>query len=383
MTEPALARCVGDPQRFLDEDWERHVSLRTDSGTAELLSLDDVDRLLAGAALRAPSFRLVQDGAPIPARRYLRSATVGSQRVDDLIDPGRVHALFADGATVVLQGLQRYWPPLTRFCRALEQSLDHPVQANAYLTPPRAAGLDVHSDAHDVFAIQTFGEKHWTAWPRFAPLDGLGEPALDHILVAGDVLYVPRDTPHLVRTGDAASLHITIGVRVVTRRDVLRAAVEHALAGPELDAALPPGWPQEQAALAADLAADLERAASRLSAADPGPLLADEALRFRANRQPALAGQLHELLTLEDLADDTLVRRRPGTFAELREDGTTAEVVLGDRRVRFPARVGKAVRVAVDAAELRPADLSGLLDAEGRLVLIRRLIAEGLLVRGG
>ena len=381
MGSDALSRCVGDPQRFFADAWEQTVDLHAGAATADLLSLDDVDHLLADAALRAPSFRLVQDGSPIPAQRYLRTARVGSRRIDDLIDPGRVQALFAGGATVVLQGLQRYWPPLTRFCRELERALDHPVQANAYLTPPDAAGLNVHCDAHDVFALQTFGQKRWVAWPRFAPLDDLPQPTLDRTLVEGDVLYVPRDTPHLVRTVDTASLHITIGIRVITRRDVIRAAVDEALQDREFDAALPPGWTQDQHAVATDLSGHLARVAARIAEADAAMPVAAEAERFWAGRQPSLRGQLRELLTLDAVGDDTVVTRRQGAFAAVREQGATAELVLGDRRVRFPARVTKPLRRLVEADGLRVAELADHLDADGRLVLVRRLIAEGLLVR--
>ena len=383
MVDDALTRCVGEPGHFLSTAWERGVSLHSGSQAADLLSLDDVDHLLADSALRAPSFRVVKDGSPIPAHRYLRTARVGSRRIDDLIDPGRVHALYADGATVVLQGLHRYWPPLTRFCRSLELALEHPVQANAYLTPPDAAGLDVHCDAHDVFALQTYGEKRWVAWPRFAPLDDLPAPALDRTLIEGDVLYVPRDTPHLVRTVDSASLHITIGIRVVTRRDVLQGAVEQALADPALDAAMPPGWARDPDALTAQLGADLGHVAERLADADPTPHLAGEADRFWANRQPALGGQLRELLTLDEIDDATALRRRPGAVAQVQERDDAVDLVLGDRRVRFPPRIAKALRVAVESDALTVADLSGELDADGRRVLARRLVSEGLLVRSG
>ena len=44
----------------------------------------------------------------------------------------------ADGATVVLQSLHRTVPAVGRFASALEAEISHPVQVNAYLTPPGA-----------------------------------------------------------------------------------------------------------------------------------------------------------------------------------------------------------------------------------------------------
>ena len=106
-------------------------------------------------ALRAPAFRLVSKGATLPQSSYTRTARIGSRTISDLIDVGRVYDHFAGGATIVLQGLHPYWTPVAQLCRALEDRLTHPIQANAYVTPPVGQGLRVHAYAHDVFALQT------------------------------------------------------------------------------------------------------------------------------------------------------------------------------------------------------------------------------------
>ncbi|MEX0658241.1 MAG: hypothetical protein WD080_03825, partial [Egibacteraceae bacterium] len=59
----ALARCVGDVEAFLGTRWGRQPHHhRCPEGYADLLSLDDVDRLVTASGLRAPAFRLVRDG---------------------------------------------------------------------------------------------------------------------------------------------------------------------------------------------------------------------------------------------------------------------------------------------------------------------------------
>ena len=70
--------------------------------------------------------------------------------------------LFAEGSTVVLQGLHRLWPPLIEFADQLAADLGHPTQVNAYVTPPSSRGFSPHYDVHDVFVLQVAGEKHWT-----------------------------------------------------------------------------------------------------------------------------------------------------------------------------------------------------------------------------
>ncbi len=70
-------------------------------------------------------------------------------------------ALLADGATLVLQGLHRTWPPLVGFGSQLADELGHPVQINAYITPPQNRGFAPHYDVHDVFVLQVSGRKRW------------------------------------------------------------------------------------------------------------------------------------------------------------------------------------------------------------------------------
>ena len=71
-----------------------------------------------------------------------------------MIQPNRVLELHDGGATVVLQGLQLTDPHLAKLSNNLALALDHPVQVNAYLSPPAAHGLELHYDLHDVFVVQ-------------------------------------------------------------------------------------------------------------------------------------------------------------------------------------------------------------------------------------
>ncbi len=379
MTDPhaTLSRCVGDVDDFGREHWGRAPLLHAGAdpaGFADLLSVDHVDHLVSSTGLRAPAFRLVRGGKTLPAARYLRRARVGSRPIDDLADAGKVFAEFADGATIVLQGLQRYWPPLAVFCRALEQALSHPVQANAYLTPPVAAGLNVHADAHDVFALQTHGRKQWAVYWDPADTD-----PRDLTLAPGDALYLPRGTRHAARTVDAASLHITIGVRATTWHDVAKQAVASLAQDPAHVEPLPLGFAGEPATFSAQVAArlrDLARALEKVAAGDVARATVEG---FLAGRAPLLDGQLCDLLELDAITDDTPLRRRLGAVCALRPRGDRAELLLGDRTLSLPAHAEAPLRAVIAAEVLRPRELAAHLDEPGRLVLARRLVREGLL----
>ena len=158
----------GDAQNFVEKVWASHVHLhQTDpADLVGLLSFDDVDHLLTSTAIRTPAVRVAQDGSVLPPSRYTRSgASLAGQPLTGLVDPRKVIDLFEGGATVVLQGLHRYWPPLIDLVAELELALGHPCQANAYLTPPGSQGFAVHSDTHDVFVFQTHGSKQWEVHP--------------------------------------------------------------------------------------------------------------------------------------------------------------------------------------------------------------------------
>jgi bifunctional lysine-specific demethylase and histidyl-hydroxylase NO66 len=374
----ALRLLVGEVASFLDELWGRrplHVPARGErDALAGLLTLDDVDAIVAGSGLRAPAFRLVKQGATRPHAEVTRHVRIGSRPVSDLVDVAAVHDAVAGGATLVLQGLHRSFPKVTAFCRDLERTLTHPVQANAYLTPPVAQGLDLHSDPHDVFAIQTFGTKRWVVHPPDEP-----EP-WDLQLSPGDVLYLPKGTRHAAQTVDAPSLHLTIGIRTIAWRQLLDRAVRSALADLDgLDQPLPAGW-AEQPELLTDQLAQLsdgltERLHSDGRAADA---MTHEAEGFWATRPVDRTGGLRDLLEVDGLEDATPLRRREGATA--RVHGTEhghVQLTLIDRALRLPSSVETAVRRIVDGEVARPADLDDLMDQESRLVLCRRLVREG------
>ena len=95
---------------------------------------------------------MVKDGDSLPSGSYTKTTRTGSDAAIGVLDARAVFSEFGSGATMVFQGMHRYWEPLALFCRQLEQSLGHPVQANAYVTPPGSQGFDAHEDEHDVLS---------------------------------------------------------------------------------------------------------------------------------------------------------------------------------------------------------------------------------------
>ena len=362
----------------------------------DVLSLADVDRALTGAGLRRPAVRAVRDGTPVAPSSYTRRARIGGSTVDDLVDVGRLLDLFAAGATIVLQGLHRWWPPAARFCRDLEVALAHPVQANAYLTPPGAAGLAAHHDTHDVFVLQVAGAKHWMVrepmlvdplpGQHSAPDDAAAQRVLfEADMARGDALYLPRGFVHSAAAQEGLSLHLTVGILATTVHDVLAEVLALADGDAAFRRMLPAGWAFDGERATGAVKGALADLADWLGRVDPGQVAGRLRDRFVAHRAPVLTGQLLELAALDTVGDGTVVRRRAGTIAALMPGGPGGEplrLALGDRTLALPAALEPAVRRLTDGRAHRVGDLADLLDGPSRCVLVRRLVREGALVTG-
>jgi len=389
----AIARCVPDPARFAREVWSRcprrHAQVDA-SAWADVLSLDDVDALIGTGGLRFPALRVVRDGKTLDRSAFTTARSTGGVRVRDAVDPDAVLHAFSKGASVVLQALHRSHPEVQRFCRSLEGFFGHPVQANAYLTPPGARGLGCHHDTHDVLVLQLHGAKRWRLYeapvpdavkghPRSKRHEAPGEPTERLDLVAGDCLYLPRGVPHHAEGTDTISLHLTLGIRSPTFHDVLKRVVAQAHDLPELRASLPLRYDTHPGALEAGLADALERTARWLRERDPTALAADEIERARGQRAVGSVGRLRSMAA-GPVGDAVLRRAEPARWT-VEENEAHATLRAGRTELRFPARIAPALRLVADRDAVRAADLRAHLDARGAEVLLRRLADEGLLRR--
>jgi lysine-specific demethylase/histidyl-hydroxylase NO66 len=388
----ALARCTAvDAATFAHEHWSRAPLLtrakELPAGFGDLLSPDDVDELVADRALRTPFFRTVREGDGLPAPT--RTVTAGSRRIADLVDAEALARQYADGATLVLNALHRMHPPVARFCRELAAELGHPTQCNAYLTPGgRHQGFDFHHDTHDVFVLQVRGRKRWVvhapvlrlplpSQPRSGPdlvADG-AEPLLDVELEPGDALYLPRGFVHAAVTTDEDSVHLTVGVLATTWYDVLADALTLARDEEEFRGALPV---QPRAQLPALLPEMLRTAAQWLEQLPAADVERVVAARLDRAVPPEPVSLLATAQVVRDLGRATPVRPRRGLPATVRVEGDRVALVVPGRTITLPVAAEPALRRML-AAPATSADLPGL-DEEGRLVLVRRMLREGVVV---
>lgn len=327
--------------------------------------------------IRLPAFRLVKDGETIPPDLYTKTTRTGSHEATGVMDARAVFEEFAEGATIVFQSMHRYWGPLADYCRGLELALGHPVQANSYITPPGAQGFDAHEDEHDVFVLQSHGTKRWMVHDRH-DLPPSREPIIDALIAPGDSLYIPSGFPHSASTQERSSVHITIGILTTTWGAALKEAVKIIEKRPELSDRLPLRFIFDDGLFREEVERRLGEIGAWMTALDPEVIGRRLRRKILTTRQSLLRGQIHRLLALDEVADDSKVIRRKGSICILEHIDGELSVLLGDRELRMPARVEPAVSMLAVGRSVAVSDLPGL-DPNGRLVLVRRLIREGLL----
>jgi ribosomal protein L16 Arg81 hydroxylase len=372
---------------FFRDHWERApLVVRRGDPTyyAGLLTRDDLDAYLNGRNVNHPAVSVTNAQQKLGPADY----TYGS----GLIDSARIAQLFADGSTVVFTGLEAALPRLAGLCRAMEAEVSTRFQTNVYLTPASAQGFRTHYDTHDVLVLQVHGRKHWTLYDtpvalpfrrqEFHPAEvPVGAVSQEFDLEAGDMAYLPRGLMHDARTVEGSeSAHITLGVLHTSWTDLLAESLARlGLRDPALRRALPPGFARDgfdREGARAQFRALLQRFAAEATFDDVFDHFAED---FVGTRHPILPGQLAQVARLPSLSAHSAVRARPALVFRTadRDDGALTLMIYGSE-IEFPASARDAVRFALRGEPFRVGELPGL-DADGALVLARRLVREGIL----
>ena len=140
--------------------------------------------------------------------------------------PSVVWDYYMNGCSVRMLNPQTYIPKLHSLNATLQEFFGCFVGANSYLTPANSQGFAPHYDDIEAFILQIEGKKRWRLYkpqneseylPRYSSRNfsdsEIGEPILDTVVNAGDLLYFPRGTIHQGETlDDTHSLHITLSV---------------------------------------------------------------------------------------------------------------------------------------------------------------------------
>ncbi|MCX4540380.1 cupin domain-containing protein [Streptomyces sp. NBC_01565] len=218
---------------FLAQTYHRsYAHFPGTADTAGLFSWDDLNRIIATQRLEPPRLRLSADGEMVPLHRYAIPTTNRRAVTWSRIQPADFHAQLKDGASLVLDAVEKIHPAVGVAAEGLERFLGTSVQANAYASWTDREGFGLHWDDHDVVVVQVHGSKRWRLYgstreaPTFrdveSPESPEGDPVADIVLAPGDVLYLPRGWWHAVTADQGTeSLHLTFGMVPHTGADLM------------------------------------------------------------------------------------------------------------------------------------------------------------------
>lgn len=244
----ALYHLVSDVDELI-ANWERAPFVsKPPRGLDGIFSLETVEALLLSGALPLPCVRLFRQGAVVPVDRLGHLAERGGAKRDKLADPVAILSEVAAGATLLIEELQTYCPPLYDFTRLLSGQSGYSTYCTAFLTPADAPGVNPHYDTTSVFLRQLDGSKVWRVaepvlrWPAggwSATVDTQTPVVLEVELEAGQCLYIPRGFIHSGIATSRASMHLSIGMLPPTWATVLKHLADSALREESFREALP------------------------------------------------------------------------------------------------------------------------------------------------
>ncbi|MFQ5935216.1 MAG: cupin domain-containing protein [Acidiferrobacterales bacterium] len=361
---------------------------------ADLFSWDELNRLLNQPTLWSDrSMKMVLDGHDLRADEFCSPGRTREGHQAMLPDPARVDAYLQQGATLVLDLVERLSPGVAALAASLEMVLAGVAVCNAYCSWKAHQGFSSHFDTTDVFALHIAGQKTWRLYEgRFQhPIEGTdfdyaslppeqhasakGKLLQEVVMTPGDVLYIPRGQYHDAIAASDASLHLSYGLVPRTGHDLMTVLLRSLVADPLFRAGLPHF--DDETAYRSHLQQLADRLRDIVTQGETAEqaredhrtrVLRDSLRRFTLpTRQPvALYRVRWRQAALEREANGALLRTTIGQQSLSTADATVVDWIM--RRDYFDTR---SLREACSAD--KPDDLSALLDRLTQVGLIERL----------
>lgn len=378
-------------RQFIDSFWGKaHLFVHRDDRQyfGPLFTLGDVDRWMMATEKDVPK-RITVVAAKGSDRTSIETTTAETpQEV--------LYQRFTEGDTLRLLKLERSWPSIATLIASLAEGLNAKASVNAYLTPASSQGFSAHFDYTDVFILQVEGTKDWFVYePGYpAPLEtdygrtmeaGASDESLLVLreqarLEAGDLLYIPRGFYHKAITSDTCSLHLTVSLHPLYWVDFVKRSVEILCAEhAALREALPPDFMtddevRKNMADTFDALLQLVRENAAFK-----PTLDSFVEQETTSRGFPPDGHFTALSRLSALSLDSIVERRLGLPCRLEILDRSVGLRFGPHRIQGPISLQPALEFVRDHRRFRVADLPAALSESSKLVLVRRLVRDGLL----
>lgn len=273
-----------------------HVPAPAGSDKRELLTWDAFNGLLNQTNVwDSERLQLMRNDAAVPAEQYCRRKRTPEGHIWRP-SPAKVEVFLSAGANILANDVMTLHSPITRAGVALGEALAAEVGASVFCSFKGGRAVATHYDVHEVFAVQTEGEKVWNLYEGRA-IDPVGYPPgltqadFDRnrgrlvstvTMKPGDLLYMPRGFYHDTVTPDQPSLHVSFTVMPLTGRAILSL-----LDGPALEDAAFRAWlPAADAGEGVPLQSRLNALAERLAVIVTSPAFRDEVALLQRRLMP-------------------------------------------------------------------------------------------------
>lgn len=236
-------------EEFFNDYYEKkplHIARNDTSYYYSFLSLQEIDSYLQLKQAFSPNVKMAFQGKEVSPFLFCdHDNKVAAFKAN----PKKMFELFKLGYTIKYDKLHQTYPPLAEKVSALENELGIKIRTSLYLTPENSQGYGVHTDRHDVLALQINGTKIWkvkfseeilpSVYDGRVLLSNWEDGVQEIQLKAGDFFYCPRGLAHAVYTADESSVHYTLGFQPIYGYKALSVIADIAYENPFFRKALP------------------------------------------------------------------------------------------------------------------------------------------------
>jgi hypothetical protein len=380
-----------DPEAFLRDYWRRQplaIERRIPGYYDDVLTLVQLEEILVHSRIRYPELRVTKEAEKVSKEKLMQwgwlDKIVPLDKKPGSLTP--LYEAYSNGYSLFLRA-ERACPSIAAFCRQFDEWLHHQAIGEVVLTPGESQGSIIHTDRHDVFAIQICGSKHWRVYEppegddSSRPLgERVGAPLVDRCMHPGDLLYVPKEYPHeAVNAAGTPSLHLSVAVYPTRWKDLMLESLKAVMnANPAFNEPLPARFLTDSPTTFADQFYSLWNTAA--GQADLCKSLEQFGAELCFSLRPLATDHFADLTRLKTLDADSLLERRPGMLCHLARNGKTVKVAFPGNFMNLPLGIYPTLSaIAHRSGPFRPKELPGKLDDNSRVLLMKSLIKAGLI----
>jgi ribosomal protein L16 Arg81 hydroxylase len=224
-------------REFVDEYLGRKFAVFPGAASrfGELLDWDSLNAILQTTMFTDGSIRLKKAGKDIPPQVFMKEYTKRNRPpMLTAISAKAITAEMRDGATLIVNSIQKMSPAIRALAEDLEVALRARINVNMYASVVNERNcFPCHYDVHDVLVLQVHGRKHWQVFGRrpitpypHEPFNHTERPPSDQpvwegLLTQGDAMYLPRGVWHFARPVSDSTIHLSVGIVKPTGFDFL------------------------------------------------------------------------------------------------------------------------------------------------------------------